>query len=165
MDLLRLLGGGDLAGANRPDGLVGNDDVGPLLRRDGLCDSTKLLSNDGDGVALLALLERLAAAEDDADILVKGVLSLGGDKGVVLLEDDAALGVADQGPSDVGVLELGGGDLAGVGALVLVEDVLGGNRDFLAELGAGEEEVEGRRGDDDLCGVVLAVWTVAEHHW
>jgi hypothetical protein len=155
MDLLRLRGGSHLAGANSPDGLVGNNHVSPLLSADRLGDGSELVGDDGDGLALLALLEGLTAAQDNADVLVEGVLGLGGDEGVGLLEDDAALGVPDQGPADVGVLELGGGDLASVGALVLVEDVLGGDLDFLAQLGACEEEVDGGRGDDDLCGVAL----------
>lgn len=155
VDLLRLRGGGDLAGANSPDGLVGNNNVSPLLGADGLSDGTELCGDDGNGLALLALLEGLAAAKDDADALVEGVLGLGCDELVRLLEDDTALGVADQGPADVGVLELGGRDLASEGALVLVVDVLGGDLDLLAELRACEKEVDGRRGDDDLCGVTL----------
>lgn len=158
VDLLRLRGGGDLSSANSPDRLVGNNNFSPLLSADSLSDGTELCGDDGDGLALLALLEGLAAAKDDADALVEGVLGLRGDKFVGLLEDDTALGVADQGPADVGVLELGGGDLAGEGALVLVEDVLGRNLDLLAELGACEKEVDGRGGDDDLCGVVLDTW-------
>lgn len=159
MDLLGLRGGGDLSGANSPDGLVGNNNVSPLLGADSLGDSTELCGDDGNGLVLLALLEGLAAAKDDADTLVKGVLGLGGDELVGLLEDDTALGVTDQGPADVGVLKLGRGDLAGEGALVLVEDVLGSDLDLLAELGACEEEVEGRRGNNDLCGVKLAFYT------
>lgn len=155
MDLLCLGGGGDLAGTNSPDWLVGNDNVSPLLSADGLSDGTELCGDDGDGLALLALLEGLAAAKDDADTLVEGVLGLGGDELVRLLEDDTALGVADQGPADVGVLKLGGGDLAGEGALVLVVDVLGSDLDLLAELRAGEKEVECGRGDDDLCFIAL----------
>jgi hypothetical protein len=66
--------------------------------------------------------------------------------------------VAEQGPGDVRVLELGDGDLAGEGAVGLVEDVLGGDLDALAGVLAGEEEVEGGRGDDDLgVGVDLGV--------
>jgi hypothetical protein len=43
------------------------------------------------------------------------------------------------------------GDFAREGAVGLVEDVLGGDFDALAKVFAGEEEVEGRWGDDDLC--------------
>lgn len=155
MDLLRLRSGGNLSGTNSPDGLVSNNNVGPLLGGDSLSDGTELGSDDGDGLALLALLEGLAAAKDDTNALVKRVLGLGSDEVVGLLENNTALGVTDQGPADVGVLELGGGDLAGEGALVLVKDVLGSDLDLLAELGACEKEVEGRRGDDDLCVVAL----------
>jgi hypothetical protein len=66
--------------------------------------------------------------------------------------------VAEESPGDVRVLELGDGDLAGEGAVGLVEDVLGGDLDALARVLAGEEEVEGGRGDDDLgVGVDLGV--------
>jgi hypothetical protein len=85
------------------------------------------------------------------DALVERVLGLGGGELVGLLEDGAALGVAQDGPVDLGVLKLGGGDLAREGALVLVEDVLSGDLDLGADFGAGEEEIEGWWGDDDLC--------------
>jgi len=156
VNLLRLLGGSDLAGANGPDGLVGDDDLAPVL--DLLGDGGKLGNDDLHGLAGLALLEGLAAAQDDADAAVNGGLGLVGDEGVGLLEDDAALAVAEEGPGDVGVLELGDGDLAGEGAVGLVEDVLGGDLDALAGVLAGEEEVEGGRGDDDLgVGVDLGI--------
>jgi len=67
--------------------------------------------------------------------------------------------VPEDGPGDVGVLELGDGDFAGEGAVGAVEDVLGGDFDAGAQVLAGEEEVEGWGGDDDFgvgvagCGV------------
>lgn len=156
VNLLRLLGGGDLAGADGPDGLVGDDDLAPVL--DLLGDGGELGNDNLHGLVGLALLEGLTAAEDDADAAVNGGLGLVGDEGVGLLEDDAALAVAEEGPGDVGVLELGDGDLTGEGTVGLVEDVLGGNLNTLAGVLAGEEEVEGGRGDDDLgVGVDLGV--------
>lgn len=156
MNLLRLLGGGDLAGANGPDGLVGDDDLAPVL--DLLADGSELVDDNLHGLASVALLEGLTAAQDDVDAAVKGSLGLVGDEGVGLLEDDAALAVAEKGPGDVGVLELRNGDLAGEGTVGLVEDVLGSDLDALAGVLAGEEEVEGGRGDDDLgVGVDLGV--------
>lgn len=150
VDLLGLVGGGDLSGADGPDGFVGDDDVGPVGEL-GL-EGGELLADDVDGGAGLALLEALAAAPDDADAVVGGVLCLGGDGLVGLGEEGAALRVAEDGPGDAGVLELADADLAGEGAVGLVEDVLGGDLDVLAKEVAGEEEVEGGRGDDDLCG-------------
>ena len=156
VNLLRLLGGGDLAGANGPDRLVGNDDLAPVL--DLLADGSELVDDDLHGLASVALLKSLANAEDDVDAAVESSLGLVGDEGVGLLEDDAALAVAEEGPGDVGVLELGDGDLTGEGTVGLVEDVLGGNLNTLAGVLAGEEEVEGGRGDDDLgVGVDLGV--------
>ena len=156
VNLLRLLGGGDLAGADGPDGLVGDDNLAPVL--DLLADGGELADDDLHGLAGVALLEGLADAEDDVDAAVDGSLGLLGDEVVGLLEDDTALGVADEGPGDVGVLELGDGDLAGEGTVGLVEDVLGGDLNALAGVLAGEEEVEGGRGDDDLSvGVDLGV--------
>lgn len=61
--------------------------------------------------------------------------------------------MADEHPVYAGVLELLGADLAGVGAVALVEDVLGGDGDVLAGDLIGEEEVDGGRSDCDLCMV------------
>jgi hypothetical protein len=43
-----------------------------------------------------------------------------------------------------------GTDLASVGTIGLVENVLSGDFDFFAEVFAGEEEVQSRWGDDDF---------------
>lgn len=149
MDLLGLLGGGDLAGANGPDGLVGDDNLGPVgdLGLEGL----ELLADDLDGLAGLALLEGLAAAPDDADTVLDGVGGLGGDNLVALAEDGAALRVAEDGPVDLAVEELGDGQLTSEGAVGLVKDVLGGDANLGAEALADEGQVDGAGGDDDLC--------------
>lgn len=59
--------------------------------------------------------------------------------------------MAEDGPVDVGVLELRDADLTGEGAVGLVVDVLGGDLDLLAEGVADLEEVERGGRDDDLC--------------
>lgn len=150
MHLLSLLSGGDLASADGPDGLVGDDDARPVL--DLRLERRKLLADNGDGVARLALLEALAAAPDNADAAVRGELGLGGDVLVSLLEDGAALRVAEDGPVDVAVLELLNADLAREGAVGLVIDILRADLDVLPDGVADELEVDGGRGDDDLCG-------------
>lgn len=62
--------------------------------------------------------------------------------------------MADESPVDLGILQLLDADLAGESAIRLIEDVLGSNAElFVGEL-AGEGEVEGGRGDDDLGGGV-----------
>lgn len=147
--LLSLLSGGDLAGANSPDGLVGNDDLAPVL--DLLGDSAELVGDDLDGLVGLSLLEGLADAENNTEAVVKGGLGLGSDEVVGLLEDDTALRVTSQSPGDVGLLELGGRNLTSEGTVGLVEDVLGGDLETGAEVLASEEQVKGRRSNDDLC--------------
>lgn len=149
MNLLGLLGGGHLAGTDGPDGLVRDDDVLPGgLTVQLLLEGSELLGDDVDGLAGLALLEGLAAAPDDAHAVVGGVLGLGGDDGVRVAEVGAALGVAQDGPGDVAVLELGDRDFAGEGTVGLVEDVLRGDLDAGAEVLPDQEEVECWGGDD-----------------
>lgn len=118
-----------------PDGLVGDDDLAPVL--DLVRNSLKLLGDNIDGGAGLPLLEALTAAQDDADAAVERGLGLAGNESVVLLQDGAALRVAEDGPCDAAVLELLGGDLTGEGTVGLVVDVLSGNLDALAEVLAG----------------------------
>lgn len=155
MNLLGLLRGGDLAGANSPDGLIGNDNLGPFggLGLEGL----ELLADDLNGFAGLALLERLAAAPNDADAVFGGVLGLGGDELVGLLENGAALRVAEDGPVNLAVEELRDGELSGEGAVGLVVDVLGGNANLGAEGVADEDQVDGAGRDNDLYGLWLGM--------
>jgi hypothetical protein len=56
VNLLGLLGGSDLAGTDSPDGLVGNDDLGPLLLGQLLGGGVELTGNDLDSLVGLTLL-------------------------------------------------------------------------------------------------------------
>jgi hypothetical protein len=58
--------------------------------------------------------------------------------------------VAEDRPGDTAVFELFGRDLTGESTVGLVEDVLCGDFDALAEVLACQEEVEGWWCDDDL---------------
>lgn len=114
-------------------------------------------------LAVLPLLQALTTAQNDAEATVERSLGLAGDKVVVLIQQHAALGVAEDRPGDATVLELVGGDLAGESTAGLVEDVLCGDFEALAEVLACEEEVESWWGDDDLCShctSVLCFWVV-----
>lgn len=139
MDLLGLLGGGDLAGADGPDGLVGDDDLAPV--GDLGLQGGELGGDDVEGLAGLALVQALAATPYDADAVLGGVLGLGGHDLVALAEDRSPLRVAQDGPVDAAVLEVLDRDLAGEGAVWLVEDVLGGDADVLLDLLTDEEEI------------------------
>lgn len=163
MDLLGLLSSGDLAGANGPDGLVGNDDLGPVRADLGL-EGGELLGDDVDGLAGLTLLERLATAPDDADATVGGELGLGGNNLVRLVEDCSALAVAQDGPGGTSVLQLLDRDLTGVGTVGLVVDVLGGDLNLLGQGLTNGLQVEGWWGDNGLCvktSSVLVAWCLA----
>lgn len=151
VNLLSLLGGGDLASANGPDGFVGNDNLGPVV--DLGLEGLELLADNLNGLAGLALLEALTTAPDDVNAVLGSVLGLGGNNVVRLAEDGAALGVAKDGPVDVGVSQLGDREFAGECTVGLVVDVLGGNLDLLAKTLAGRDEVKGGGGNDNLCCV------------
>lgn len=105
MNLLCLLRRGNLARSNGPDGLVGHDDLGPVLG-DLLAHSLELADDDVHRLVGLALLEGFAHAEDDAERVGKGSSRLVGDGFIALAEEGAALGVAEDYPGDLGVLEL-----------------------------------------------------------
>lgn len=62
--------------------------------------------------------------------------------------------MANDDPVDLGVLELLNADLTGEGTVGLVEDILGGDANLGVGEAAGEGEVQGWRGDNDLSGGV-----------
>lgn len=140
MNLLSLLSGGNLASADGPDGLIGDNDLGPV--RNLSLEGGELAADHIDRLAGLTLLQRLTAAPDNANSVLSGVFGLEGDDLVALTQDGAALGVAQNGPVDAAVLQLRDRNFAGESAIRLVEDVLGGNLNALAEVLADEEEMQ-----------------------
>lgn len=152
MHLLGLLSGGNLASTNSPDGLIGNDNLLPVIPRELGGKSSKLLLDNSNSVASLALLKGLAAAPNHAETTVNGSLGLVGDI-LVRLAAGSALRVAGDGPVQAEILKLGDRDLAGVGAVGLGVDVLGRDGDGAGGDGIdGDGEVEVGWGDDDLYG-------------
>ena len=75
---------------------------------------------------------------------------------VGLLQDDTTLAVTNHNPVNLGILELLNADLASESTIGLVEDILSGNANLRIGQAAGECEVQGWRGDDDLGGGVKA---------
>ena len=112
--LLCLLGGCNLARADRPDRLVRNDKLRPVGANGGSV-RRELLRHNIERLAGVALLQRLAECCDDSDARIKRRLGLGRDDGV-RLPLLTALGVPDDGVLDANVLEYGCGRLACVGA-------------------------------------------------
>ena len=117
-DLLRVLGRRDLAGADGPDRLVGDDDASWPARRGTSLEAGLDLGEDVlDVLAGLADLEALADAEDRREAVPEGRLDLGVDdrRRVSPWYSRRSLWPTD----DVGAAELGEegpADLAGVGA-------------------------------------------------
>jgi hypothetical protein len=138
-------------------GLVGNDDVLPVLLLDGLDDGAGHALADGHRLVGVALLERLADAEDNLETLAEGGGRLLRDELRRVLEERPALGVTNERPVDRGVDKHVGRDLAREGTLLLRVDVLGRERDLGRRgLGVGldvllrGDQVERGDGDDDL---------------
>src|SRR6476659_5472215 len=114
--LLRVVGGRDLAGADRPDGLVGDDDRRGLFLGHAVEVLAQLRDDVLDLTALLAHVEPLAAAEDRRQAVGVCRLDLRVDHRVGLGVPFASLAVSH---GDVGAPELGqegARDVAGVGA-------------------------------------------------
>ena len=133
---------------NVPNRLIRHHNLTPILNL--IRHSLKLLGHHLNRTPILALLQALTTAQNDAQPTVQRRLRLGSHERVVFLQDDPALRVAQDRPRDAAVLELVRGDLAREGARWLVEDVLRGDFEAGAEVLAREEKVEGGWGDDDL---------------
>ena len=150
VDLLGLGRRGGLAGADGPDGLIGDDDLLHVLGGEVLEDGLGLGGANGEVLAGLALVEVLADAEDDAETRLEGEFHFLDELLVGLAVVLATLGVAEDGPLAADGLQHVDGDFAGVGALGVVGAVLGGELHLGAlELLAAGEQVGERRGDDE----------------
>lgn len=133
---------------NSPDWLVSHNNLRPVLNL--LCNSLELSGHDINGLSSLTLLQALTTAENDTESAIKGSLGLLRDELVILLEDNPPFRMSENSPGDAAVLQLIYGELTSESAVWLVKNVLGSDFDSLAEMLAGEEEVEGGWRDDDL---------------
>ncbi len=117
VDFVGLLVGRGLAGADRPDRLVSDDDVREFRFGDaGQSD----LGLDSDGLerdVLLSLLEGLTDAEDDLEAVVESGTGAVADGVVGLAEVLSSLRVADDDVLDAHFLQHGSGNFAGESAV------------------------------------------------
>src|SRR5699024_10208169 len=155
-DLLGLVCGRGLAGADGPDGLVGDDHVGHLLGGGVPQGDLGLHPDQLLGDALYPLRQAVVDAADGLQAgvqggqgpLVHGLVGLG--------EVLAALGVAHDDVLHAQVHQHVGADLAGVGAGLFKVDVLGAHVDVGAlGLGHGGDQVGVGGADDHLAAGVL----------
>src|SRR3954462_1794089 len=145
--LLRLRGGGHLAGADGPHRLVGAGAAADLLAGEAREGAADLPGDHLPGAVSLPLLQRLAHADDGVELRLEDGLQLAVHALVRLAEVLAALAVAEDHSVAAQLLEHGRADLAGEGALLLVVAVLGEELDGAAHqrlLHLGERR-EGRR--------------------
>ena len=126
-DLGGLPGGGGAAGADGPDGLIGDDALAHLLRGYAGQGALHLEGNELQGHAHIPLLQALAHADDGVQARLQGGVDLLVDGHVGLAEVLPPLTVADNDILDAQVLEHIGGHLAGVGAVGLKVQVLRAN--------------------------------------
>lgn len=91
-----------------------------------------MLGHNIDGVASLTLLQTLTTAQNNAETTLQRRFGLASDEFIVLLENNTALRVTEDGPGDTAVLKLLGRDLAREGAIGLIEDILCSYLDALA---------------------------------
>ena len=155
-DLLGLISGSSLAGADGPDGLVGDDNILQLVSGHAIQRDLDLHTDQLLGHALLTLVEALADADDG--LQAAGQRSLGAlvDGLVGLGKVLAALAVADDDILNAEVGQHIGRDLAGESTRLLEVDILGADMDVgaLGHLDSGDEIGEGNA-DDDLAAGVL----------
>lgn len=142
------------AKCDSPDGLIGNDNLAPVLDLVGY--RLELRGNMADRLALLPLLQALTAAQNHTQSSIQRGLGLAGHKLVVLFQDDTALRVPNQCPSDAEVLERFSRGFPREGTAGLVVNVLGCDFDTLAGGFACEGEIGRWWGNDDLCVCLLA---------
>ncbi len=113
---LRLLRRRGLAGADGPDGLVGDDDLADAVAVD-VDHGGQLALDDFFGLPGFALCQRFADADDGRDAVRQRGGGLGGHQLVGLAVVLAALRMADDGVAHAEVLQHGRRLLAGEGAL------------------------------------------------
>mmetsp|Transcript_8206 Transcript_8206/g.24575 ORF Transcript_8206/g.24575 Transcript_8206/m.24575 type:complete len:472 (-) Transcript_8206:150-1565(-) len=147
--VLGLLRGGSEAGANGPDGLVGDDNIGPVLLGEDVGVRLDLGEDEFVRGASLAGLKGLAAAGDHLEALVECVFGLLGHL-LVRLALSAALGMSDDGPAHAHILEHVSGGFAGEGSISLDPAVLRSDSDVGSELLLHALNVNLRRAHDNL---------------
>ena len=136
---------------HRPDWLVADNDMTPLVGFDPFGHRLQHSSRDNIGLAAHSFDDAFTDAEDDFHLVVDGVLDFTADVEVGVFADLAVLRVADDSPLDTEVGEHLGRDLTGVGACVELGEVLRTNIDSSSlELLCQFSGVDNRRRDDDI---------------
>mmetsp|Transcript_22539 Transcript_22539/g.45270 ORF Transcript_22539/g.45270 Transcript_22539/m.45270 type:complete len:234 (-) Transcript_22539:152-853(-) len=150
MHLLGLLRGSDLAGANGPDRLVGNDDLRPVL--DGLGNSLHLTFANLNGLASLSFFKELTDAKNYSESVVQSIFGLDGHSLISFLDfrKVATLRVSEDDPLAADIFEHLRGNFTGVRTLATHPGILSSDGEVLAQVLASVVEVWGRRSAHNL---------------
>src|SRR5205807_1406172 len=139
------------ARADRPDRLVGDDEARNLIAGEPVEPNLDLTIEDGERLVALALVERLADADDRNELGAERGGDLAVHELVGLVEISAPLGMADDHVFGPRLLEHRRADFAGERALALPMQILRGNRDVRVAGGLGHRmKSSERRGHHDL---------------
>jgi len=121
--ILSLLRRSGHTSTDSPDGLVGNNDLAPIV--DLLADSIELASVDGIGLTRLTLIKLLTNASHDAEVLLERHLHLLCDFLVGLTKDMAPLAMTKDDPTEAEVLKHDSAGLTSVSTVAVERTVLG----------------------------------------
>jgi hypothetical protein len=133
--------------ADRPDRLVGNDNLSP--RRIFRNRTRQLHADDRQGVACFPRCSRFADANDRREPRAQRRLGLGANDLIGFVVAAAALRMAKDHIARAGILEHFGGNIAGEGAVCLGMAILAAEPDWGAFANRRNGHEQGRRGTND----------------
>lgn len=134
--------------SNSPHGLVGNDDLGPIVDVSG--DGLGLAEHNIESAISLALLKGLSNTGNDVQAARESILDLDSNSLVGVTVVGAAFGVADDDPLETKVLDHLRAELTSVGSISCGRGVLGGDLDAVLYLVENERNMKGSGGDHDI---------------
>ena len=142
-------GVGRPAGADRPDRLIGDDGVGRGAGR--RKRALELAPHDVERLAVPPLVPGLANADDRFQSGPMGRPGLGGDDGVALAVVGATFRMADDHRLGAGICQHLGGDVSGMGAVIVRVAILGAEQNGASgQHHGGLKEQRRRRTDQDI---------------
>lgn len=164
MSFLGNLRGGCLSRANSPHGLVGNNDVRPVL--DLLADGVQLSLVNLSGFARFSLLKVFSNACKNCESVIDGSLGLGGDIVVCFSVQRSSLGVTSESPRDSHILDHLAGVLSSESSVACQRKVLRSNM----HIGVGNGTLNGAkmkssRGHNDLNSAWVELKGVKNFSW
>ena len=142
------LWGGGLTSADGPNWLVGKHDSAPVGNR--VLQGIELALQVLVGFALLSLFKTFTEADHGTESYGLSSSNLGSNLLVCLIKESAPLGVSDDDPLKIEVLELLSTDFSGEGTVAGLAHVLAGNLDFIVEQGLDRSDMDADWSNNDF---------------